>query len=60
MTEREQLVQDLRAHAHEAPATCAALMRRAATLLSREDWAEQTIANGQPSYRDIPKGATCG
>jgi hypothetical protein len=29
----EHLVQDLRAHASEAPAVCAALMRRAATEL---------------------------
>jgi hypothetical protein len=28
-----ELIQDLRAHAHEAPTPCAALMRRAATEL---------------------------
>jgi hypothetical protein len=35
MTELAHLVQDLRAHAHEAPAICAALMRRAARELEQ-------------------------
>lgn len=35
MSPHAELIQDLRAHAHEAPATCAALMRRAATELER-------------------------
>jgi hypothetical protein len=33
----DELIQDLRAHAHEAPAQCAALMRRAAAELQRHD-----------------------
>lgn len=35
MTGHRELIQDLRAHAHEAPAECAALMRLAATELER-------------------------
>lgn len=35
MTDVRELIQDLRAHAHEAPATCAALMRRSARELER-------------------------
>jgi hypothetical protein len=35
MTDLEELVQDLRAHAHEAPVVCAALMRRAAAELEQ-------------------------
>jgi hypothetical protein len=37
MTDLAHLIQDLRAHAHEAPAVCAALMRRAATELEHGD-----------------------
>lgn len=35
MTDLEELILDLRTHAHEAPAVCAALMRRSASELER-------------------------
>jgi hypothetical protein len=35
MTELRDLITDMRAHAHEAPSHCAALMRRAARELER-------------------------
>lgn len=58
MTDREHLVQDLRAHAHEAPATCAALMRRAASELARDKgYTEQPLANGATLCRSTTDGA---
>lgn len=37
MTDIRALIQDLRAHAPEAPSPCAAFMRKAATALERFD-----------------------
>jgi hypothetical protein len=37
MSDLRELIQDLLAHAHEAPSQCAGLMRRAATELRKHE-----------------------
>jgi hypothetical protein len=60
-SERRELIQDLRAHAHEAPATCAAFMRRAATMLAMRDVPQPLYCDPRPkAYTEerLTNGAT--
>lgn len=65
MTDLDALIQDLRAHAHEAPAHCAALMRLAATELQRRELAQPRVANiadvaaRVPALRPAKEKASC-
>lgn len=59
MTDREDLVQDLRAHAHEAPTVCAALMRRAANELERERSPREQLAGKHNHPYAEQEAATC-
>jgi hypothetical protein len=56
MTVPAELIQDLRAHAHEAPATCAALMRRAASELEGRSTSQGGVKHCPPPQQ--PE-ATC-
>lgn len=58
MTAREELIQDLRAHAHEASAQCAALMRSAATELEKFERGSMINGQGIAPERRV-KGASC-
>jgi hypothetical protein len=53
MSELEHLVQDLRAHAPEAPAVCAALMRRAASELSRRAAPDVVPIGRKPTVAEL-------
>lgn len=58
MTDVDELILDLRTHAHEAPAVCAALMRRSANELERRKLASiGDIASRIP--RAKPRAVTC-
>lgn len=59
MTEREHLIQDLRAHAHEAPAVCRALMRRAANELERRRPPREQLAGKHNRPHSEPEAASC-
>lgn len=64
MSDLRELVQDLLAHAPEAPAVCSALMRRAARELSKpKGYTEERLPNGGVLCRSATpsnvKGAPC-
>lgn len=59
MTDLEVLIQDLRAHAHEAPVHCAALMRHAANELTKRKIASVAdVAARVPACRTAKETAS--